>query len=506
MRPRTLRARTVFVLGTILAGAAATGAALVTAGIALRASLSQLDLSPRAIADMVAATRGAMLIGAAVGGALAVAAAVFLGGRFSRTVLRMRAALHGGARAGHPETVLSSIAELNALARAASLVAGDLRARLALADRQREEMASLVDAVGEGIVQLGPDGRVVRANAAARALLSFPPRAERQPIASLVRHAELREVLEHAVRTGAAEAREVAWDARRLLVLARPLAAAAPQAGGTAVVIVDLTELRRLEGVRRDFVANASHELKTPLTSIRGYAETLMEDDALPAETRLRFLDTIARNAGRLQQIVDDLLDLSRLESGGWRPELEPVDAMHIARDAWAPFRERAAQADVEVIVPAAPARVLADARGLGQIFTNLFDNALRHTPPGGRIEVRVSRDFGDATLLAARRAARAAAPASGVAAGAACVVLEVADTGSGIPGDALPRIFERFYRVDPARSRAEGGTGLGLSIVRHMVESMGGEVGAESQLGRGTTIRLRLPAPAPPAEAVTHA
>jgi signal transduction histidine kinase len=308
-----------------------------------------------------------------------------------------------------------------------------------------------------------------------------------------VRNAELRGVIERAAE-GVESSREIAVDDRRLLVAARPIEQIAPAAsardaearvlpGGPRLPVVvafaDLTELRRLEGVRRDFVANVSHELKTPLTSIRGYVETLLGDPDLPADMHNQFLGVIHKNAERLQGIIDDLLDLSRLESGGWRPTLIRLDPMSLVREVWAAFEPRATLQKVEFIVAGEAAAVLADAGWLRQVLTNLYDNALRYTHAGGRITARV-------TPLTHTN--------GGV--GSHRVAIDVIDTGSGIPGDALPRIFERFYRVDPARSRAEGGTGLGLSIVKHLVESMGGDVAAESELGKGTTIRLRLPAP----------
>jgi signal transduction histidine kinase len=282
-------------------------------------------------------------------------------------------------------------------------------------------------------------------------------------------------------------------DDRRLLVAARPIehgppaspppeAAFRPTSGSVRLPVVvafaDLTELRRLEGVRRDFVANVSHELKTPLTSIRGYVETLLGDPDLPADMRDQFLDVIHKNAERLQGIIDDLLDLSRLESGGWRPNLIRLDPSSLVRDVWAGFEPRATLQKVEFVVAGESAPVLADAGGLRQVLTNLYDNALRYTHAGGRITASVT-----------------SLPHANGGPGTDRVAIDVIDTGSGIPGDALPRIFERFYRVDPARSRAEGGTGLGLSIVKHLVESMGGDVRADSELGKGTTVRLRLPA-----------
>jgi two-component system phosphate regulon sensor histidine kinase PhoR len=256
---------------------------------------------------------------------------------------------------------------------------------------------------------------------------------------------------------------------------------------GILVTLVDLTELRRLEGVRRDFVANVSHELKTPLTSIRGYVETLVTDELDPS-TRRQFLDVIQKNADRLHSIVDDLLDLSKLESGGWRPDLEDVNVAAVINDVWDDFADKAGQRECVFVPPGSDARARADRNALRQVMANLFDNALRYTPAGGSIHVSVETPE-------STRADEEGTRPDGDAEAGHVVSIDVRDSGSGIPGDALPRIFERFYRADPARSRAEGGTGLGLSIVKHLVESMNGHVTATSELGKGTTIRIRLPA-----------
>jgi signal transduction histidine kinase len=232
--------------------------------------------------------------------------------------------------------------------------------------------------------------------------------------------------------------------------------------------LLDITELRRLEQVRRDFVANASHELKTPLTAIRGFAETLVEDEP-PAALRRQFLLSIAANTLRLQRLVDDLLDLSRLEAGGWSAGRAVVDVADVVVDAWdltveAKQENRRFSLDGE-------ASVLGDRDGLVQIFRNLLENAVRHTEDGGHIKVSVkATDEGHTTRL------------------------EVKDDGEGIPARALPRIFERFYRADSSRARDFGGTGLGLAIVKHLVSAMGGEVGATSSLGKGTTIWFTVP------------
>jgi two-component system phosphate regulon sensor histidine kinase PhoR len=217
-------------------------------------------------------------------------------------------------------------------------------------------------------------------------------------------------------------------------------------------------------------VANVSHELKTPLTSISGYAETLLGDPADP-ETTQRFLGTILSNASRMQRLVDDLLDLSRIEAGRWQPTLTAVDLAAVARESWTALGVRAETHHVELVLDLAPhaAVIQADADAVRQILTNLMDNSLRYTPAGGRI-----------TCLSRR-------VADGVA-------LSIRDNGVGITRDHLPRIFERFYRADASRSREEGGTGLGLAIVKHLVEAHGGRVHAESERGSGTTVTCVFP------------
>ena len=434
----------------------------------------------------VAATRVVVLWGiltVAVGTGLAA-----LGARMIvRSLTRMREAAQ---RLTGPEPAPeedSPLAEIQEVVRGIARTSRELRERHARELRERSELATLLEAVTEGIVQVDADGRIVRANEAGRRLLRLPAHALGRTVGSMVRHAELRSVLERGAPGGA----EVVLDDRRILVSSTP-----QEDGGAVVTFVDLTDLRRMEEIRRDFVANASHELKTPLTSIRGYSETLLSGDVPVAEQR-QFLDTIARNAERLQRIVDDLLDLSRLESGRWQPDLVAVPVPAVAAASWQPFAERARRRGVAWEIDADdPALATADPHALEQVFTNLYDNALRYTPADGRISVNVR-----AEAPADPPSATSAASAAGAARGAGprprqWMLAEVADTGSGIARDALPRIFERFYRVDPARSRAEGGTGLGLSIVKHLVEAMGGVVTAESAVGKGTTIRLWLPRP----------
>jgi two-component system, OmpR family, phosphate regulon sensor histidine kinase PhoR len=430
--------------------------------------------------------RGAV---AAAGLVLVVAAFVVaaLVGRFvNRSLYRLRARLLDGARADEPRRLLFwELHEVAAVSAAAERMAAHVAEREAELQRDAAEIAVLLDAISEGILQLGAGGRIVRANPRARAMLRLSHDSIGQVVATQIRNVELRSILDRAAAGEPVQNAELTMDGRRLLVSARPLAGTADLSGEGAVVgFVDLTEVRRLEGVRRDFVANVSHELKTPLTSIRGYAETLLSDD-LPPDMQRQFLEVVHKNADRLHHIVEDLLDLSRLESGGWRSNLADVDALDMVQDVWSGCVDRATRRSITFQPPAAAHSVRADPGGLRQVLSNLLDNALRYTPEGGDIQV--------VTRLETVDASNGAAPGSGQQ----LVVFEVRDSGSGIPSDALPRIFERFYRVDTARSRSDGGTGLGLSIVKHLVESMGGDVMAESEFGKGTVIRFRLPASA---------
>lgn len=411
------------------------------------------------------------------------------------------------------------LAFIDALFRPISRRIGASRRRLAQLMRERDELVLLIESVGEAIIQTGPDGRLVRANRAARKMLGLPANSRGAPIASLVRHPALRDRLEAALRGEIGGPTELTLDDRRVRVTTRALGGDDMAEGhGTVSILADVTEFRRLEEVRRDFVANASHELKTPLTSIRGYTETLLSDDP-PPEIRRQFLQTVHQNAERLQQIIEDLLDLSRLESGRWHPDLVDVDPVLIATEAWQAIAQNGGgrSIDFEIDAPA-PTTVLADPVGLRQIFANLFDNSIRYTPDGGTITVRVrgpegpvgpvesvTRRGGPATRwrtpgaqptdALGTRSTDGAGARTGRYRSRGWVTIAVSDTGAGISQEAVSRIFERFYRIDPARARAEGGTGLGLAIVKHLVESMGGDISASSKLGQGTTIRFRLPA-----------
>ncbi len=364
-----------------------------------------------------------------------------------------------------PEYPQSRVHEIARHALELRLVHQELAGRLAQLRREREDTRTLIESMSDGVVAANARGEVISSNTAARRLVGYRDDAALPPLGELFHDKPARDVLREALAGREVEQRALGVDDRELLVTARTL----PD-GGTLLVWRDVTELRRLETVRRDFVANVSHELKTPLTSIAGYAETLAAESRDPQTAK--FTETILSNARRMQRLVDELLDLSRIESGGWQPVPRVIEIEPAARDAWTPFAERAASQQVAFQVDVKPdAHALpADPDALRQVFTNLFDNALRHTPPGGRIRVL-------AELVSDS------------------VRLSVEDSGTGIPSDQLPRIFERFYRVDAGRARQEGGSGLGLAIVKHLVEAHGGRIEAESALGRGTAIRATFPA-----------
>ena len=356
----------------------------------------------------------------------------------------------------------TKVTELQDVADAFNLLTDELQSRLTELGHEREEMQTLIDCMAEGVIALSEDARVIRMNRSARALLELLDTPAFAPVNSVVSDNKLRSILEDSViRPGNSD--EVEVNGRHLLVSSRAL-----DPGGAVTTLLDISEIRRLEQVRRDFVANASHELKTPLTSIRGYAETLLDDDP-PEKLKLEFLTSIRKNTLRLEHLVEDLLDLSKLESGGWTGRRESVDTKEVAQEAWQVVRDIEGKEGISFDI-LGDLRVMGDREGLFHVFRNLLENSIRHTDSGGSINVSMALTQDS------------------------MVEVVISDDGAGIPAESLPRFFERFYRADSARARDFGGTGLGLAIVRHLVSEMGGEVVAESQLGQGTTVRFTVP------------
>ncbi|HKE53196.1 MAG TPA: ATP-binding protein [Actinomycetota bacterium] len=337
---------------------------------------------------------------------------------------------------------------------------GELRRRLEGSEASRRTADLALSSMEEGVLLFGADGATRLANPAVEGHLGVRPAS-----ANTLLPLGLRQLTDRAARAGGVLASEVEIGAptRTLRGFAAPT-----EDGSIVLVIRDITETRRSEQARRDFVANASHELKTPAASILAAAETIRTAAVEDPPVIPRFASQLEREAARLSRIVSDLLDLSRLESGSVMDETVALDA--IVRDEGERFEEPAAEAGVGLSIEAAAVpRVRGSARDLALLVRNLVDNAIRYTGPGGKVQVELTSEDGD-------------------------VVLAIADTGLGIPHRDLPRIFERFYRVDRARSRETGGTGLGLSIVKHVAENLGGRIDVTSELGQGTRFEVRLP------------
>jgi two-component system phosphate regulon sensor histidine kinase PhoR len=367
--------------------------------------------------------------------------------------------------------------ELAQIARAIEQVAARLRSSLREGIRDEAQHGAVLEAMVEGVLVVDVRGVILLANSRLRELFDIRGEITGRPLLEGVRNTDLDAILAESAKTDETVARSIALSGPNHRTL-EVLAARFPSEGersGTVTVFHDTTELMRLEEVRRDFVANASHELRTPLAAIRGFAETLLESASLSPEEQKNYLEVIHRHAQRLSSLVEDLLELSTIESRTLRLEIAPVDvartAENLIADSGLRLEERRIAAALRSDgLPLA----LADARALDQVLGNLLDNALKYTEPGGSIEIGVEERFGR-------------------------VRVTVADSGIGIPPEDTSRIFERFYRVDRARSRALGGTGLGLSIVKHLVQAMGGEISVKSQLGRGSTFTFTLPAAGAP-------
>ena len=360
------------------------------------------------------------------------------------------------------------------LGRALDLMATNLAATLTALRGERDLLGLILQSMREGVLVLDHDGRMLLVNPALRGTLGIPADAEGRAALELIRNAELPSILARAQAASGPISGEIETTgprARRLLVHAAPLPVVNGKHQGLLAVFVDVTETRRLETLRKDFVANVSHELRTPITAVRSAVDTLRLTLAGDPTASERFVDIIDRNAQRLGSLVEDLLDLSRLESKDYRPEAMPVPLRTVADQALTLLRARIEEKKVdvgnEIDAELPPAR--ADRRAVEQVFTNLLDNAVKYCPAGASVRLRAQKT---------ERGLR----------------VEIADTGPGIEPRHLPRLFERFYRVDSGRSRDMGGTGLGLSIVKHLVETMGGAIGVESTPGRGSTFWFVLP------------
>lgn len=342
----------------------------------------------------------------------------------------------------------------------------------AASESDRSGLDDIIDALPVGVMTIGPDGRIGVFNAAAGEIFGVSATgAQGRALIEIVRNSELDRRVSGSLRNGSGQTSEIVHSGaaeRRLLVTTRPRNG--DPKTGVVVIVADQTRMRELEAQRREFVSNVSHELRTPLTAVKLMVETLQS--GVDASASEQFLRSMGEETDRMIALVEDLLDLARLESGKLELRLGEVDACELCRQAVQAQRARAQSAEVTLVcsTPDEKLVIAADRDKLYQVVTNLLDNALRHTPAQGTVTLRAAREDDS-------------------------IAIEVVDTGTGIPSSALPHIYERFFVVDPARTRGHSGTGIGLAIVKHIIEAHGGTIVARSELGAGSTFCCLLPA-----------
>lgn len=363
--------------------------------------------------------------------------------------------------------------ELGVLAKSFNRMTKELNVRETQLRESNRRLITVLEGMVEGVIALDDRERVVLANAAAGRLLGFvPAEAEGRPLLEVARNRPIHEAL---TVSDSADSRhteiELGDEEGRVVGINSTLLSSEPSTR-CILVLHDLTELRRLESLRQEFVANVSHELKTPLSCIKAYAETLLSGAIDDVENNRRFVGQIDEQAERLSELILDLLSIARIESGQQAFEVSAVNVADVAHACITSNQAAATSKEIMLAVGGSPEGLLvsADEEGVRQILNNLIDNAIKYSPEAGTVSVTWRLEDTNACI-------------------------EVRDTGPGISAEFLPRLFERFFRVDKARSRELGGTGLGLSIVKHLAQSFGGGVEVESQVGEGTVFTVTLPA-----------
>lgn len=441
-------------------------------GTALRLAVPLEDLD----ADVAAVRR--RILGASVVAALVALAVAFVFSRsFTRRINDLRAFAE---RLVDPRASRSRITEgsdeLGELGQSLNRMAAQLRELVGRLGEESARREAILSSMVEGVLAVDNELRVQFCNDSFARSVGFQGSIpERLPLLELVRDPSFLEMIKRVVASGETlkQRLQLAPGAVRTFeVQAAPLAGPARLGAGAIALLHDITDLERLERVRKDFVANVSHELRTPLTAVRGYAETLLEGGLEDREHNRRFVEIIHAHAIRLNNIASDLLTLSELESGVSGPEMERISIRPVVESALRAVEPEASSRGVRLIsVEVGDAEVLGERRRLEQALVNLLDNAIKFNHRGGEVRVEAEKAAGGSVTVA------------------------ISDNGIGIPSQDLPRIFERFYRVDKARSREVGGTGLGLSIVKHIIERMNGTVTVESQLTKGSKFVISLSA-----------
>lgn len=389
--------------------------------------------------------------------------------------------LGSGSQVFHVETTAQD--EVGLLASTLNHMADQLHAKIEELSEDRSQLLAVLTSMVEGVMVLDSRGHVLQTNPALERMFGISRMEARgRPCAELFRHQQLNDLVTSILRSRTHHQDEIVLplSGRYLQIEASPAGGERENEASAVLVFHDMTELRRLEKIRKDFVANVSHELRTPLTSIKGYVEALLDGANDDPPTSTKFLEIILKQSARLNLIIEDLLELSKIESGGVSFKEDPIELRSVIDRTLSmikPIADKSRHRLVTVVDPSLPP-VAGDEGRLVQVLTNLLDNAVKYTPAGGTITVGAKL-----------------APAVGTTEPpVGAIELSVADTGIGIPEEDRPRVFERFYRVDKARSRELGGTGLGLAIVKHIIEGHGGQVWVEANHPQGSRFVVRLP------------
>ena len=361
----------------------------------------------------------------------------------------------------------------------------ELQGRLEQSEEEKYMIEAILMNMSDGLMLTDPKGIILLSNAAVKNLFGIESSIEGKTVMEALRKAELVDIIDKVVETKESISREieVAYPKELFLMVTAAPYSVKGESAGAVLAFHDITRLRQLEDMRKDFVANVSHEIKTPITAIKGFAETLLEGAFEDKENAYKFLETIKNHSERLNSLVSDLLTLSRIELGDIKIEKETVNLDNVIDTVFETLKENARSKGLylEKEIAAGSVEVQADRNRLIQILLNLVDNGIKFTEKGG-VTIKVKSEKENTELLTLNSQLRN------------FVEISVEDTGIGIPKKHLSRLGERFYRVDKARSRELGGTGLGLAIVKHLVKAHGWEMEIESIPGRGTTVKIIIP------------
>lgn len=439
-----------------------------------QATLARVAVPVDSVNQQVGALTRVLWVSAGIAGVLALALTLVIGARIMKPLSELTDAAEAVAASRYDQHIpLGGRDELGTLARAVDDMRRALTRQMSQLRENSERLETVLSSMEEGVLAVDPDQRVLFANQASRELLGIETsNIVERPLLEVTRHLAVREAVTAAMAQDdpyESEFETTGTNRRHLAVQATRLPGDPYQ--GVVVVLYDVTNLRRLEDLRREFVANVSHELKTPLSSIKAYAETLRLGAINDADNNLAFVERIEEQAERLHQLILDLLHLARVESGRQAFDIREVALADIINRCIPAYLQRAKAKDLQVAVetPDGSVFVRADDEGVATILDNLVNNAIQYTPEGGSVTVRCRLEDDAA-------------------------VLEVEDTGIGIAEPDQERVFERFYRVDKARSRELGGTGLGLAIVKHLTQAFGGRLSLASKPGKGSTFRIQFP------------